>query len=87
MEELLEAVKNKQTKQKDFLRPSDGIIIQLLDRKVSSHNTGWLFRPHENHTGFYVGLLFTHYRWFRRDFCDGAKLLRADLENEASQIG
>ena len=53
MEELLEAVKKTQskTKQKDFLRPSNGIISQLLDRKLCSHNTGLLLRPHENHTG------------------------------------
>ena len=35
-----------------------------------------------------IGLLFTHKNGdFRRDFCNGARLCRADLESEASHIG
>ena len=34
-----------------------------------------------------IGLLFTYERRFRGDFCNGAKLRRADLECGASHVG
>ena len=34
---------------------------------------------------YHIGLLFTH-KWFRRDFCYGGKLRRADLYSWESHI-
>ena len=42
-----------------------------------------MFKLYENHTG-YRATVYTQERLFRRDFCNGAKLRRADLSSGES---